>query len=114
MRNAFVAAFFFSAGIALGAAPKRAISVHVEWINYDEQHCEGCRSQTVTMDAGSNFITTHKREGKMIYTKIAGNWIGNAIRVTLTDEGRSDNGAFVDLKRSEEHTSELQSPMYLV
>ena len=84
MRSAVVAGFFFSAGIAWGAPPKGAINVHVEWINYDELHCEGCRAQTVTMDAGSFFITTHKREGKMIYTKIAGDWVGDAIRVTLT------------------------------
>jgi hypothetical protein len=98
MRSAVVAGFFFSAGIAWGAPPKGAINVHVEWINYDELHCEGCRAQTVTMDAGSFFITTHKREGKMIYTKIAGDWVGDAIRVTLTDEVRSDNGSFLDLK----------------
>ena len=97
MRTAFVAAFVLAAGFAYGATPKSAITVNVEWANYDELHCEGCRTQTVTMDAGSDFITTHKRDGKMIYTKIAGDWVGEAIRVTLTDEARSENGAFVDL-----------------
>ncbi len=81
---------------AFGAAANSPVTVHVDWINIEQLHCKGCRIQTITMDSGSYYITTHEREGKMIYTKISGRWSGASIQVSVSSETRRDDGTFAD------------------
>jgi hypothetical protein len=96
MKSAMFATFLVSVVMMSAAAPKSEITVCVEWTNFDELRCEGCRTQTVTMKAGSYYITAHKRGDKMIYTKIAGERKGKTIKVTLTNVDRMEKETFVD------------------
>jgi hypothetical protein len=96
MKGTIALALLLAVPAARPADAGRPVTVRVEWVNYEQLHCQGCRIQEITMDAGAWYITAHKREEKMIYTKISGSWSGNAVRVTVTNEARGAQGTFAD------------------
>jgi hypothetical protein len=98
MRCGRLSALIFLASAALGAGSTSQVTVCVAWTNCEETQCAGCHVQIITMDAGSYYIAVHERAGVKIYTKVSGDWVGNEIKVSLTDESRRGDGTFADGK----------------
>jgi hypothetical protein len=96
VKYAALAPLLFVASAVLGAGLKGPVTVRVAWTNCAEAQCSGCRIQIITIDDGSYYIAVHERVGVKIYTKVSGRRVGVKIEVSLTDEHRRSDGAFVD------------------
>jgi hypothetical protein len=85
-----------AAPLAFAADPKSPVTVRVDWINYEQLQCKGCRTQLITMNADSYCVIGQEAGQRILYAKISNHWIGNSIQVSVTAEARRDDGTFKD------------------
>jgi len=96
MKLAHLSLLLCATPLAFGAGPKIPVTVRVDWLNYDQLHCKGCRTQLITMDADSFCIIGEDTDQKTIWTKISNHWIGRSIQVSVTAETHRDDNTFID------------------
>jgi len=81
---------------AVQAQAARPIQVTLEWLNYAEQHCKGCKKQVVILPENSPAIFGEECAGGVVWIKILARWSGETIEVSLTREISRDEKTFAD------------------
>jgi len=98
VKTGLLAVLLFAARSAIAADSVNSVTVRVDWLNYEQLHCKGCRTQIITMQADTFCIFSHDCDLGRTYTKVAARCIGSLIQVSVSGEKRRDDGTFEDMQ----------------